>query len=67
MVFITKPSLSAEETGGTFVCYADVGLEDEDGEPMEAIELARWRSCDTLHALRAQCERCRWYDCRTTK
>lgn len=50
-------SLSMEETGGTFVVYADVGLEDDDGEPMEAIELANGRSCeDTFQALRTQCE-----------
>lgn len=50
-------ALSMEETGGTFVVYADVGLEDDDGEPMEAIELANGRSCeDTMQALRIQCE-----------
>lgn len=50
-------SVSMEETGGTFVVYADVGLEDDDGEPMEAIELANGRSCeDTFQALRIQCE-----------
>lgn len=49
--------LSMEETGGTFVVYADLGLEDDDGEPIEAIELANGRSCeDTLQALRIQCE-----------
>ena len=50
-------ALSMEEVGGTFVCYADVGRRDEDGEPDEAIEIAGTRSCrETLHALRLQCE-----------
>ena len=35
--------LSMEDIGGEFVCYADVGFE-EDGEPMEAIVLSRSRS-----------------------
>lgn len=53
----SNAALSMEETGGTFVIYADVGLCDKDGEPMEAIELANGRSCeDTLQALRIQCE-----------
>lgn len=52
-----KVKLSMEEAGGTFVCYADVGKRDEDGEPDEAIEISGTRSCrETLHALRLQCE-----------
>ena len=49
--------ISMEEAGGTFICYADVGRRDEDGEPDEALEIAGTRSCrETLHALRLQCE-----------
>lgn len=50
--------LSIEDDGcGSFISYADIGLRDEDGEPVEAIEIAGSRSCeDTMAALRAQCE-----------
>lgn len=52
-----KALLSMEEIGGTFACYADVGLRTEDGELDEAIEISGTRSCrETLHALRLQCE-----------
>lgn len=51
-----KVKLSMEDIGGMFACYADVGIEDE-GEPVEAIELSRGRSAeDTFHALRLQAE-----------
>lgn len=49
--------VSMEETGGQFVCYADVGVADEDGEPDEAIEIAAGRTCEeTLKALRIQAQ-----------
>lgn len=51
--------LSMEEAPGMgFTCYADVGIKDEDGEPVEAIEISGRRTCEeTLAALRQQCER----------
>ena len=49
--------LSMEETGGTFVVYADVGLRDHNGDAMEAIEVAGERNCwETFAALRKQAE-----------
>lgn len=52
-----KAKLSMEDIGGMFACYADVGTTDDEGEPMEAIELSRGRTCrDTFHALRVQAE-----------
>jgi hypothetical protein len=49
--------VSMEETGGQFVCYADVGVVDEDGEPDEAVEIAAGRTCEeTLKALRIQAQ-----------
>lgn len=39
------------------VIYADIGLKDEEGEPLEGIEISFGRSCrETLAALRVQCE-----------
>lgn len=51
--------LSLEQLmNGQNVAYADIGLIDEEGEPKEAIEISRDRSCrETLAALREQCER----------
>lgn len=51
--------LSMEEAPGMgFTCYADVGIKDKDGEPVEAIEISGRRTCEeTLAALRQQCER----------
>ena len=52
-----KAAISMEEIGGMFAIYAHVGGFDEDGEPVEAIEISRHRSCeDTLASLRQQCE-----------
>lgn len=52
-----KAKLSMEDIGGMFAVYADVGLRDEEDEPVEAIELSRHRSAeDTFKALRTQCE-----------
>lgn len=49
--------ISMEDVGGMFVIYADIGWRDEDGEPIELIELSQGRSCkETLSALRKQCE-----------
>ena len=49
--------ISMEEVGGMFVIYADIGRMDEDGGPIELIELSQGRSCeDTLSALRKLCE-----------
>ena len=50
--------LSMEDIGGGYACYADVGVKDEDGEPLEAIEIATGgQSCeDTMQKLRKQCE-----------
>lgn len=50
--------LSMEEVGGRYACYADVGVKDEDGEPIEAIEIAGPDDdCqDTMSKLRVQCE-----------
>lgn len=43
--------------GVDFVVYADTGKEDEDGEPVEFIEIAGGRSCEeVLHKLRLTCE-----------
>lgn len=51
--------LSMEDLGATVACYADVGIKDEEGEPIEAIEIAGHdQSCeDTMQKLRKQCER----------
>ena len=50
--------LSAEEVNGQYVVYADVGLTHDDGEPNEAIEISRGRTCrETMHALRVMAER----------
>ena len=50
-------TISMEELGGDFVVYADTGLENEDGDPEEFIEIAQGRSCeDVLKALRICCE-----------
>lgn len=49
--------ISLEDIGGMFAIYADIGQTDEDGEPIELIELSRGRSCEeTLSALRNLCE-----------
>ena len=49
--------LSMEDICGDFVVYADVGATDQDGEPVEAIEIAMGRSCeDTFSSLRKQAE-----------
>lgn len=43
---------------GDNVAYADIGLIDEEGEPIEAIEISFDRPCrETLAALRKQCEK----------
>lgn len=43
--------------GVDFVVYADTGMENEDGDPEEFIEIAGGRSCkEVLHALRLSCE-----------
>ncbi len=48
--------LSMEEIPGHTVVYADIGLVCE-GEPEEAIELSKGRTCiETMAALRKQCE-----------
>lgn len=51
--------LSGEELmNGQQVIYADVGLKDEEGEPLEGIEISQGRSCrETIAALRVQCEK----------
>ena len=50
-------TISMEQLGGDFVVYADTGLENEDGDPEEFIEIAQGRSCeDVLKALRIYCE-----------
>ena len=50
-------SISMEEVGGMFAIYADIGQTDEDGEPIELIELSQDRTCEeTLSALRKLCE-----------
>lgn len=49
--------ISMEYVGGMFTIYADIGRLDEDGEPIELIELSQGRSCkETLSALRKLCE-----------
>lgn len=50
--------LSIEEVGGRYACYADVGIKDEENEPIEAIEVAgQDDDCrDTMQKLRKQCE-----------
>ena len=49
--------ISMEDVGGMFAIYADIGRMDEDGEPIELIELSQGRSCEeTLSALRKLCE-----------
>jgi hypothetical protein len=51
-----KISMEEDGAGGNIV-YADIGLKDEDGEPVELIELSKGRDCmTTLAALRQQCE-----------
>lgn len=43
--------------GVDFVVYADTGLENEDGDPEEFMEIAGGRSCEeVLHKLRLSCE-----------
>ena len=50
-------SISMEDIGDMFAVYADLGIEDDDGEPVELLELSQSRSCeDTLKALHIQCE-----------
>lgn len=50
-------TISMEEIGGDFVIYADTGLENEDGDSEEFIEIAQGRRCeDVLKALRIYCE-----------
>ncbi len=52
-----KIRISMEDVGGMFAIYADIGQTDEDGEPIELIELSQGRSCEeTLNALRKLCE-----------
>lgn len=52
-----KIRISMEDVGGMFAIYADIGQTDEDGEPIELIELSQGRSCEeTLSALRKLCE-----------
>lgn len=49
--------ISVESVNGQFVVYADLGFIDDGGEPDEAIEISRGRSCkETFAALRVQCE-----------
>lgn len=49
--------ISMEELAGQFVVYADTGLETEDGDPVEYVEIAGGRSCEeVLHKLRLTCE-----------
>jgi len=49
--------ISMEDVGGMFAIYADTGRMDEDGEPIELIELSQGRSCEeALSALRKLCE-----------
>lgn len=49
--------ISMEDVGGMFALYADIGQTDDDGEPVELIELSQGRSCEeTLSALRKLCE-----------
>ena len=49
--------ISMEDVGGMFAVYADIGKTDEDGGPIELIELSQGRSCEeTLSALRKLCE-----------
>lgn len=50
-VYINTNSIkvSMEDTGISFVLYFDYGHEDDDGEPIEHIELSDGRSChDTI-------------------
>ena len=50
-------SISIEDVGGMFAVYADIGQTDEDGEPIELLELSQGRSWEeTLSALRKLCE-----------
>lgn len=50
-------NISIEDVGIMFAIYADIGRMDEDGEPIELIELSKGRSCEeTLSALRKLCE-----------
>ena len=50
--------LSMEElTTGQFACYLDVGLKDEDNEPLEAIEISFGRTCE--ETLKSLCEQAR--------
>lgn len=50
--------ISAEQLlTGDFVVYADVGIKDAEGEPSEAIQVDRGRTCrETMHALRVMAE-----------
>ncbi|MBP5855706.1 hypothetical protein KAJ83_01695 [Marivibrio halodurans] len=48
--------VSMEDTPLGFIVYADVGIRQEDGTPVEAMELAGGRDCkDTLNSLRRKC------------
>lgn len=50
--------ISVENVNDQFVVYADLGFIDDGGEPDEAIEISRGRTCkETFAALRVQCER----------
>jgi hypothetical protein len=52
--------LSMEELGHGLgvAAYADVGLFDDDGEPLEAVVISGACTCqETLQTLRKQCER----------
>jgi len=50
-------AISMEDVGGMFAVYADIGQTDDNGGPVELIELSQGRSCEeTLSALRKLCE-----------
>ena len=50
-------NVSMEDVGGMLAIYADIGRLDEDGEPIELIELSHGRSYkETMSALRKLCE-----------
>lgn len=48
--------ISMEDLGDDFAVYADIGIKDEDGEPVEVLALASGRTCEqTMNAVRLQC------------
>lgn len=50
--------ISMEDVGGTYAVYADIGLTDDEGEPLEIMVLSTGKNCvSTIAELRNECAR----------